>query len=118
MPMSSPAWVLSVFVCVSGSCDHMCMLSEYNARQQDKFLFSADTLSSRQLNTVKALVRLGSEAKIRPKVPTQITHLQFLTNCEVTPWGRGYVVMLWMQASCWNTQHSLNCHRSWMWTVS
>ena len=89
MPTSSLAWVLSHGSCLC--CNHVRLFSEYNARQQDRFLFSADTLSSRQLNTVKALVRLGSEAKIRPKVSAQIAHLQFLTNCKVILRCMGYL---------------------------
>lgn len=56
--------------------------SEYNSRLQDKFLLSADTLTSRQLNTIRSLVRLGSESRIRPEISAQIKHLQYLINCK------------------------------------
>ncbi len=57
-------------------------LLEYNARCQDKFLLLADTLSSRQLNNIRSLVRLGSESRIRPSISAQTKFLQHLTNCE------------------------------------
>lgn len=54
---------------------------ENNARRQDKFLLSADTLTSRQFNVVRSLVRLGSESRIRPELSVQAKQLQFLLNC-------------------------------------
>lgn len=82
VPMWSRAWVLSMHKQMFVVSSMMHVPLECDARQQDKFLLSADTLSSRQLNTVKALVRLGSEAKIRPEVSVQTKYLQFLTNCK------------------------------------
>ena len=71
-------WVLGA--CVATTVQHFLSSVVYNARNQ--FLFSADTLSSRQLSTVWSLVRLASEALIRPGEPVQAKYLQFFLNCK------------------------------------
>ncbi len=51
-----------------------------NARAQDKFLLQAETLSVRQLDTVKSLVRLGSLLTLAPPLSTLAQHMRTLTT--------------------------------------
>ena len=55
---------------------------EYVARTQDKFILLADTLSPRQLNCVRSLVRLGSEPSVRPVLSDQVKQIHYLTSSE------------------------------------
>ena len=57
-----------------------CWPVEYNARRKDKFILLADTLSLRQLNSVRSLVRLGSEAIVRPDLSEQAKQVLYLTK--------------------------------------
>jgi len=60
---------------------------EYIARTQDKFILLADTLSPRQLNCVRSLVRLGSEPSVRPVLSEQVKQINYLTSSEFIPYS-------------------------------
>lgn len=76
------------------SYDSCCCSVEYNARCQDKFILLADTLSSRQLNCVRSLVRLGSEPLVRSKIVEQVKHIQYWIRSKLdAEYIHNYVVV-------------------------
>jgi len=58
------------------------IVTERNARANDKFMLQTDTLSTRQIDFIKSLVRLGSMAQISPPVPALAGFLRQLGGGE------------------------------------
>ncbi len=58
------------------------LLTERNARALDKFLLQAGTLSTRQMDTVKSLVRLGSLLKLAAPLNILANYVRSLARGE------------------------------------